>query len=386
LWIRGKIFLNNEVIDGCVNFDRKIKEIRKDCKPDIDVPQGKIIFPGSIDMHVHVRGMNLSYKEDVRTATSEAAYGGVTVVVDMPNTVPYINTAERVQERLREFANFSRADYGIYSGVTSDERVDKLPIAGYKVFPEDLEKPELQFVLSSKRLKILHPELPLSTKQFRNLREMWQEIASISLVSGRFHITHITNYEDLIKAKELGFTTDFTPHHLLLEEIKGDCLTKVNPPIRDLTERRKLLKALFEADAVASDHAPHTLQEKMQPYELCPPGIAAVSFTTPFIYSLVKKGVLSLSRAVDLVSKNPARILGINAGEIKEGNVADFTVIDFEKDWRYHTQYSKVVETPFDEYSLDVSIYMTIVEGKVAYDGYEVYPIRGMNLFENSQP
>ncbi|MBW9141246.1 MAG: dihydroorotase [Candidatus Aramenus sp.] len=380
MWIKGKLYLG-EVVEGCVEFDRKIKSIKKECKPDLYYPDS-IILPGSIDMHVHVRGMQLSYKETVATATSEAVYGGVTVVVDMPNTQPYINTHERVLERIREFENFSRTDFGVYSGVTSDARVDGDPIAGYKVFPEDLEKPELEMVLSSNKLKVLHPELPISNKVLRESRLLWQEIASLYLVRGKVHVTHATSLETIRLAKSLGFTTDVTPHHLLLEE--RDCMTKVNPPLRDKTERNKLLRALFEVDAVVSDHAPHTAKEKELPFEICPPGIAGVSFVTPFVYTLFKKGVLSLERTVELVSKNQARILGIKAGEIKEGYVANFTVISFNT-WRYSTKFSKVTQTPFDGYPLEAKVTATIVEGKVAYDGETVYPIRGMNLFDKTE-
>lgn len=386
MWIKGKIFYNNEVIEACINFDRRIKDIRKECKPDIQFPSFTIVLPGSIDMHVHTRGLELAYKETVITATSEAVYGGVTTIFDMPNTKPYLNTVEAIEKKLRELEYYSRTDYGVYSGVTKDQRVDSLPIAGYKVFPEDLEKAEeLDNVFKSTKIKILHPELPLSNKQFRGLRQLWQELAAVYLVKGKFHITHCTSLETIRIAKKLGFTTDFTPHHLLVNG-ERNCLSKVNPPIRDSITKQKLLDALFEADAIVSDHAPHTKEEKSETYELCPPGIAAISFTTSFVYSLAKKGIISLSRAVELVAKNPAKILGLNYyGEIKEGYVANFTVVDFEKSWRYHTKYSKVIETPLDYYNLDVSIYTTIVEGKVAYDGEEAYPVKGVNAVENSK-
>jgi len=382
LWIKGKAFIKDNIEDCCIEFDRKIKQMKKDCKPDISFNSSSLILPGSLDMHVHTRGMLLSYKEDIITATSEAAYGGVTTIVDMPNTKPYINTHERVLSRLREFENYSRTDYGIYSGVTDDNRVDEDPIAGYKIFPEDLEKPELKSILSSKRLKIIHPEIPISNNSFRNLREMWQELASLYFVQGKIHVTHATNYNTIELAKKFGFTVDFTPHHLLVSGEK-DCLSKVNPPIRDKTEQNKLIRALFEADTIVSDHAPHTSKEKNMPYEICPPGIAAVSFTTPFVYTMFKKGIISLQRAVELVSKNPAKILGVNLGEIKEDKIANFTIISFN-DWRYHTKFSKVLETPLDEFPLEANILTTIVEGKIAYDGEEVYPIRGVNIFDKS--
>ncbi|EZQ04827.1 MULTISPECIES: dihydroorotase [Acidianus] len=382
MWIRGKIFLK-EFVEGCINFDRRIKEIRKDCKPDISFPSDALILPGSVDMHVHVRGLELSYKETVTSATSEAIYGGVTTIMDMPNTVPFINSPEKIKERLREFDNYSRTNFGVYSGVTSNSEVEKLPIAGYKVFPEDLEKQELKFVLSSRKLKVLHPEIPLSLNQFRNLRRTWQEIAALDIIKGNFHVTHSTNYETIRISKSKGFTTDFTPHHLLLNG-ETNCLTKVNPPIRSVTERRKLLRALWEADAIVSDHAPHTQKEKEMPYQLCPPGVAAVSFTTPFIYSLAMKGIISFDRAVELLSINPSKILGIKAGKIEQGYFADFVIIRLSR-WRYSTRFSKVIETPFDRYPLDSTIVSVIVQGKIAYDGGEIYPVRGVNAIEDSR-
>ncbi|BFH74505.1 dihydroorotase [Sulfurisphaera javensis] len=384
MWIRGKAWVNNNIEEVCIQIDRFIKNIKKECKPDIQFESHQIIFPASIDMHVHVRGAQLSYKETVATATSEAVYGGVGLIVDMPNTVPPVNTYQRVIERIREFENYSRSDFGIYSGVSKEiEKVDSLPIAGYKIYPEDLEKEETKEVLmKSKKLKVLHPEIPLALRVPRKLRELWMEVASLYLVYGNVHITHITNYETLKLAKELGFTTDITPHHLLVNG-ERDCLSKVNPPIREYIIRLQLLRALYEADTIVSDHAPHTREEKNLEYELCPPGIAAVSFTTPFIYSLAFKDLISLERAVNLLSKNPAKILNIPYGEIKIGNVANFTVIS-KKQWKYKTKFSKVTETPLDYYPLEVKVDFTIIQGKPAFDGENVLPIRGVNPFDKT--
>lgn len=383
MWIRGNAWINNKIEEVCVQFDRFIKNIKKECKPDLDFKGGQLILPASIDMHVHVRGAQLGYKETVVTATSEAVYGGIGLIVDMPNTLPFVNTYQRVLERLREFELYSRSDFGIYSGVTKEvEKIDKLPIAGYKIYPEDLEKEETKEVLKSRKLKVLHPEIPLALRVPRKLREVWMEIASLNYVYGNVHITHITNYELVKLAKQMNFTTDITPHHLLVDGEK-DCLTKVNPPIRNYVTRLRLWRALFEVDTIVSDHAPHTKFEKNMEYEICPPGIAAVSFTTPFVYSLVFKGIINLERAVDLLSKNPAKILGVPYGEIKIGNVANFTVIS-KTEWRYKTKFSKVSETPLDLLKLEAKVDFTIIQGKPAYDGENVFPIKGVNAFDTS--
>jgi len=381
LWIRGKAYLGNEIKEVCINFDRRIKEIKSICKPDISLPQGTLILPGAIDIHTHIRGLKLAYKEDVISGTSEASYGGITLIGDMPNTLPYINTPQTLSEKLKEFEYYSRVDYVIYSGVTKEfKEMEKMPIAGYKIFPEDLDKEETYQILESQKLKILHPEVPLALRGNRKLRlNTWYEIGALLYIAGykRIHITHATNISTVKLARKLGFTVDLTPHHLLVNgEI--NCITKVNPPIRGINERLWLLQAINEVDTIVSDHAPHANFEKAYPYEICPSAIAAISFTVPFIFTLVKKSIISIDRAVDLVSRNPAKILNVPYGEIKENYYANFTIIEY-KHWRYSTKYSKVISTPLDGYPLEASIYMTIVQGKVSnYEG-EVFPVKGIN-------
>ncbi len=367
----------DEIREGCIEFDTVIRTIRGTCAPDLEVPSDTVIFPGAVDMHTHVRGLKLAYKEDVTSATKEATYGGLTLVMDMPNTHPYVNDRKTIQEKLNEFEYYSRCNYGIYSGVPK-ENVEDMPIAGYKIFPEDLEKDETREVLKSKKVKVLHPEVPLFL--FRGLRGTWMELASLYLVNGkRVHITHATNADTVRIAKERGFTVDVTPHHLLVNG-ERDCMSKVNPPIRDLTERNKLLSLLSEVDTVVSDHAPHSKWEKSLPYEVCPPGIAGLSFTVPFLFSMAFKGAMELRRAVDLVSRNPSRILGIKYGEIEVGYPANFTLIRREN-WRYSTMFTKAGTTPLDGYPLEARVYMTIVRGKVAYLDGEVIPVKGVNVF-----
>ncbi|TRM97801.1 hypothetical protein DJ527_11615 [Sulfolobus sp. F1] len=197
LWISGKAYINSEVKNICVEFDRKIKGIKPTCKPDISLPQGTLLLPGAIDLHTHIRGLKMAYKEDVVSGTSEASYGGITLVGDMPNTIPYINNVETINSKLKEFEYYSRVDYVIYSGVTKEfEKVDKFPVGGYKIFPEDLEKEETYEVLKSKKLKILHPEVPIALRGNRRLRlNRWYEIGALFYLEKyqRIHITGPSN-------------------------------------------------------------------------------------------------------------------------------------------------------------------------------------------------
>ncbi len=381
MWYRAKFVYNGEIVEGCINAFNEIVEVRKECRPDVDLSGEGLLVPASIDFHVHLRDWGLKHKETVITGTSEAVYGGVGMVVDMPNNSPPVRDYKTALERLTLLDQYSRTDFSIFVGVPESReealRALKLPIAGFKVFPEDLEKYEVIKGLDA--LIVLHPEIPKASSSFRNLRAYWMELASVLMVSGRVHVTHSTGIETIRLAKSLGFTADFTLHHFLVGG-ERDCLTKVNPPIRDETTRRGLLMAFYEADAIVSDHAPHSREEKEQPYEVCPPGIAAVSFTTPFVYSMVFKGVLEIDRAFDLLFRNAAKILGIKYGEIKEGYPANFAIISRDN-WRYSTKFSKVTETPFDQFPLEAKVKWTIIRGKVAYDGEEVYPVKGLNPY-----
>jgi dihydroorotase (EC 3.5.2.3) len=381
MWYRAKFLYKGEITEGCINAFGTIVEIRKECRPDLDLSNEGLLLPASIDMHVHLRDWEQAYKETVVTGTSEAVYGGVGTVIEMPNTVPPVRNYDTAVSRLTHLDRYARTDFSLFAGVPKDrneaERMASLPIAGFKVFPEDLES--FHVVASSEKLKVLHPEVSMSNSSFRNMRAYWMELASLYLVHGRVHVTHSTSLDTIRLAKSLGFTADFTMHHLLVEG-ERDCLSKVNPPIRDAVQRRKLLMAFYEADLVASDHAPHAKEEKAMPYELCPPGIAGVSFTTPFVFSLVFKDVLSLDRALDLLVRNPAKVLGVMYGEIEEGYPSNFVVIARES-WRYSTRFSKVTQTPFDLYPLEARVKYTIVRGKVVYDGEDVYPVKGLNPF-----
>ncbi|BCU67505.1 dihydroorotase [Sulfolobales archaeon HS-7] len=364
---------------GCVEFDRIIRSIRKECKPDLNMERDFMV-PAGIDLHVHIRGAQLSYKEDVRSFSMEAARGGIGLAIDMPNTEPYINNREKIISRLEELKN-SRIDYALYSGYP-EEYVEDLPIAGYKLFPQDLER-NLEPLINSKKLKILHPESPISLKEDRRLRNLWEEYFGIREMYGHVHITHITSKYGVELSKRMGFTTDVTPHHMLISR-ERTCIEKVNPPYRGEIERRLLNLALFEVDAIASDHAPHAKFEKNMPFSLCPPGVPLVSFTLPFVFSMAIRDIISFKRAMELVSENPSKILGINMGTIRVGNRANITILSREE-WRYSTAFSKATTTPIDGYKLYVKPVLTIVEGKVVFDQENVYPIQGVNPFAESE-
>ncbi len=348
-----------------------------------------IIAPGFIDLHVHLRGMRQSYKEDENTGTLAAARAGITLVADMPNTVPRLNSPAAVEEKLSSFTR-PAVDYMVYAAVPGTqgmvEVLANMPVAGFKIYPEDLEKPEgvLEAVLSHGGLVVLHPELPWidsysETPSSREAgRPCWSEGASVDDIpepsnGTRVHVTHASCPSTVERAKKRGFTVDVTPHHLLWtvdDEMR--CLHKVNPMLRGPGEvfRLQVLAAQGVIDALASDHAPHAPWEKTDPL-WCMPGIPWLEHWPWTVYRLVKTGLLSLERFLYMVSTGPARILGLGntLGLLEPGYRANLTVFNPETVWRFEgPRHSKARLWPSFMAVQAGEPVATVVGGVVVYD------------------
>jgi dihydroorotase len=304
---------------------------------------GSIALPGVVDMHVHLRGLELSYKEDEASGTLAALSGCVTAVVDMPNTKPPLKSVEALRVKLDSLRTRAYVDYGVYAGVPEDElsasRLGEHPIAGFKVYPEDLTLPgrilcRVLKVLEAKgKLLIVHAEHPdMLSMDFGFDRGSYRgcpaetlavdEVKRLLVECGsrpRVHITHATCPSTIVKAKSYGFTVDVTPHHLLFDESNFRYLTsrwcesKVNPPLRGVIERSSLWKLLLGGyiDAIASDHAPHAGYEKLWLHpSQCSPGFPGLEDWVG-VLARIFKSLNLMGMFVELASLNPTRILGI---------------------------------------------------------------------------
>ena len=321
-----------------------------------------ILVPGVIDLHVHLRGLRLSYKEDEETGTRAALHGGVVAVADMPNTVPQLRSRRAVREKLEALGEKSLVDYGVYAGIPPDRRelegILEEPILGFKVYPEDYYSPMLCTTMreASRRdlLVIVHPEDPESlgletgwARQFS--RPCSAEIAAVNYMAGmwrrcgkpRLHFTHVScpsTVEKIIRVMGPYASLDSTPHHLLehhvlSKNILDTCLGKVNPPLRGPLESRRLFHRVLDAllqgypVAVASDHAPHAGEEKRLHPLLCPPGISGLDYWPGALLQSLLSAGLGARYFWLLVSRNPSLILGLSGiGRLAEGVAASFTV------------------------------------------------------------
>ena len=358
-----------------------------------------IALPGVIDMHVHLRGLELAYKEDEMSGTRAAAHGGVTAVVDMPNTVPRLDSVEALSRKLVDLYAKSWVDYGVFVAVPRDGNhrgllaMLSMPgVAGVKVYPEDYAVLQsLAHRIPPKTLIVAHAEHPALLREGCGFGERWRcrpieaEIEAINFLDMvtrqaqdlRIHVTHVTNSLVAVYAKRRGFTTDTCPHYLrltCLDEAKLRCLATVNPPLRPPEIATDLLSHLNEIDALSSDHAPHAANEKSD--DICMPGISSLDFYTPLITDLVKRGLLELEDVVRLTNLGPQRILGLEGwGCIERGCLASFTVVDLSATVRIDSSFmeSKCKVSPYMGSELWGRVVATIVRGFVTYLEGELY-------------
>lgn len=364
--IRGKIFYKDRTVEAGIEVeDGIIKKIGK-------LVKGKevkgLILPAAIDVHVHFRDFEEKHKETIESGTLSALNGGVCLVVDQPNTRPIVDDSEKYDERMRKAKKRTFVDYSLNLALTKKnskkigEIVKKikekyfLPAVG-EVFLQNFNK-ELQ--VSYEDLKVgyrvtVHAEDPEFVEEgdpnfiFRK-RDAETVAVKKCLEIGDFHFCHISTRdaaEILIKSRS---TFEVAPHHLLLSINDYERLGKlvnVNPPLRAKEDSEWLLKNLDQVDIVASDHAPHTFEEKIDGA----PGFPGVETTYPIFVYLASVGSVDLKTVVEKFTENPAKVFGFERyGCIEVGNYANFAVFDLKDVKRIDASelHSKCNWTPYE--------------------------------------
>jgi dihydroorotase len=313
-----------------------------------------LILPGCVDMHVHFREPGLTEKEDFPHGTASAAIGGVTTVVDMPNTQPPVTTRLALQEKIAALKGRAAVDFGLFAAPRSESATAQLRNAlAFKVYMAEstgglqVEPDVLPEIVKAswevKRLVVVHAEdgrlfqknFPATLEGHALSRPKEAEVQAIETLSHtrtteRIHVAHVTCVEALDRVSD-GMTTEVTPHHLLLDSSRPlRAFGKVNPPLRSREDRVALWDAFAKGriDAVASDHAPHTREEKEQTFEEAPSGLPGVATSFPLLLRLAKAEKTSLERIVDAMAVRPAQVLGIEKGVIEVGRDADLISVD----------------------------------------------------------
>src|SRR3989441_1346251 len=355
--IRGRVFFRGrlDALGLGIGDDGKIVAIKKALHGDEEVDHGEaLILPGCVDLHVHMRDPGLTHKEDFSSGTRSAAIGGVTTIADMPNTVPAVTTTTALNQKTDKLQGRAAVDYALYAAPQSATAVPRLSDAvAFKVYMAEstgnlevtVQRMEEIFRAAEKEGKLVavHAEDPgkFMKQKARDLQghaaarpkiAEQTAVATLTRIRGeaRVHVAHVTCVEALDQVAATA-TCEVTPHHLFLDWSKPlGARGKTNPPLRSPADRDALWDAFRKGriDAVASDHAPHTLDEKGEPFEEAPAGLPGVATAFPLLMRRIRMGDLDLPRLVSAMASRPAEILGIAKGTIEVGRDADLVVVD----------------------------------------------------------
>ena len=390
-----QIFKNLIAIDD-VNISRKeifVEDgnIRKEFSPNKNTEivdcKGLILVPSFIDMHTHFRDPGFIYKEDLKTGSLTALKGGYTTVNLMPNTNPIVSSKEVYEDIMKRGKDLNLIDikqvYSITKDFKSDDlsHLDNLPkdllflSNDGKGVDDDFSMYEAIKIAKEKNLKFtLHEECKQISKCDYEIAEDLMTLRDAYLsykMDVPVHFSHVSTkgaIEAIAYFKDLGakITCEVTPHHIYFSN-RDDL--KVNPPIRKEKDKKALLDMIKKGyvDAIATDHAPHTKEEK----KAGKPGFIGLetAFSTSYM-ALVKTGIISLNDLIKLMSTNPAKLLEIKKGKLEEGYEADFTLIDLDKIYEYKEEdiLSKSKNALFLNEKLQGQIVKVYKKGILKYD------------------
>ncbi|KXA95700.1 hypothetical protein AKJ65_01050 [candidate division MSBL1 archaeon SCGC-AAA259E19] len=377
--------------------------------------EGSLLLPGVVDPHVHFRDPGLTQKEDFYTGSRAAVAGGVTTVCDMPNTVPPTDSLENFEEKRKIGEGKSLVDFGLHAMlIESQEERRKLRGAGavsFKLYPEISDDSKVSTFKDENEVVSVHPEDPELLEEsvgtgdnfeaFLQSRPKRAEVSEIkkildSAAGSHLHFCHLTAQEslDLIREGNEKTTCEVTPHHLLLDRShlqEFGSIAKVYPPLRTRKDREALLQGLVKGviDIVATDHAPHTLEEKGKGLMDAPPGIVGVETSLPLIYTLVEKGKLSISRLVEAMCLSPAKIFGlvndegIPKGSLTPGADADLVALDRKQKWKITGEdlHGKTKFTPFEGQEVFGRPFLTLVRGEIVFKDGNIVGEEGHGRF-----
>ena len=369
----GKAWISGQgLIDTCIGVeDGKIAAVKKVLKGDKHIAVEGVILPSAFDMHVHFRDPGYPHKEDWKSGSESAACGGVTAVVDMPNTNPFTSNIETFNEKVSIASSKSVVDFGI--GVNVEEDIinkswfDTIPSAFWKLYPYGITSEQYfsyanEVLGKTKKPLVIHCEHPdhMHNEPLTKLSDHTQnrlvaepECLASMPSSPYLHVAHLSTIEGLNQMPELA-TSEVCPHHLLLNLDNCNSLDcKVDPPLRTTADNFGLYNAFRKGKIpiLSSDHAPHTIEEKKS--DNPPSGLPGVETMIPLMLNEVSEGRLELGRLVNAMSEAPAERLGLERGKISEGLPADLIVVNM-KDSKHidlDRLHSKSNWTPFQGWS-----------------------------------
>ena len=429
----AKIVNEGEIFEGDIFIEGEyIKEISNSISIKsadqfvIDV-EGNYVLPGVIDDQVHFREPGLTHKATIETESRAAIAGGITSFIEMPNTIPQTTTIEKLEEKFEIAANTSYANYSFMFGGTNDNldeilKVDPKSVAGLKLFlgsstgnmlvddPKVLEK-----IFSSTNLLIsahCEDEATIKANLQKYINEFGEDIPiqchpiirseeacyissskAIELAKktgARLHVFHLSTgketklFSNKIPLKDKKITAEVCIHHLWFSdedyEKKGS-LIKWNPAVKTAKDRDELWKALLDnrIDVIATDHAPHTLEEKKNVYTKAPSGGPLVQHALVAMFEAHHKGKISVEKIVEKMCHNPAILFEIEKrGFIRKGYFADLVIVNPNNPWSVNKSniLYKCGWSPFDGTTFKSRVTHTFVNGALVYNNFKVMDVK----------
>ncbi|MFW9923588.1 MAG: dihydroorotase family protein [Candidatus Thorarchaeota archaeon] len=433
--VNGKLFLPDGFRQGGISIEgEKIVRIGK----EYSLPKssstinanGALILPGLIDIHVHLRDFEQNYKETLVTGTRSAVSGGVTTVLDMPNNKPPTNSVNRIENKFNLIREKTAANIGFYSLLPQKiEQMEELVakgIFGFKMYPADILYPPKNDQTLAKFLKFLprndvplvvHPdngfaaeaekelfesEMPKidaffsAHNQIEEAKALDRFISLQTDLSFKLHCAHVTAKETINilqeHAKDSSLSSEVCPHHLMLTKedlFKLGSQAKCLPPLRTKEDQNALWQALDDnlIKVIATDHAPHSYNEKFCDFEYAASGIHGLETLAPVMFTQVTKGKITFEKLIPKMTANPAKLMGIEKrGELKEGYFADILILKKEKGQiEPDTFESKAKWTPFQGFQYTHRPWKVLVNGSLAKeDEFVISKTRSGKILEKT--
>jgi len=375
--------------------------------------RGKLVLPGLVDLHVHLREPGFEYKDTIQTGTAAAVAGGFTSVCCMPNTSP-VNDNQSITEFILEQARLAGNAHvfpvgAITKGSEGKElaEIGELRHAGCVAISDDgqpvmnslIMRRAMEYALAFDLPVIDHcedlhlseggcmneglvstqlglPGIPSAAEDVMVARNL----ALAELTTARLHLAHLSTAGSVrmvraAKSRGIRVTAEVCPHHFSLTEeaVRGfNTHAKMNPPLRTWQDVQAIKEGLRDGtiDVIATDHAPHAVQDKQQQFAAAPNGIVGLETALPLTLALVEEGFLSLEAAVAKLTTEPARAFGLSKGSLAPGADADVVVVDPEAQWEVDPARfrSKSRNTPFAGWKVKGRVITTIVAGRVVHD------------------
>jgi len=429
---QGVVYTRNEKIE---RIARNHEDIAPQSPFAVIDGSGKYLMPGIIDDQVHFRDPGLTYKADIYSESKAAVAGGVTSFMDMPNTIPQTITQELLEKKYQFAALHSLANFSFYMGASNDNideivKTDPLSVCGVKVFMgastgnmlvNDPDALRLIFSLSPVLVAVHCEDEVIIQSNLKAYKEKYGEGITVNMhplirseeacykssssaielaekYNTRLHILHISTAKELelfnnsIPLAEKKITSEVCIHHLWFDESdykRSGSFIKWNPAIKTRHDKESLLKAVLSntIDVIATDHAPHTIEEKKNPYLQSPSGGPMVQHSLVAMLELNHKGMISLEHIVQKMCHSPAELFKINKrGYIREGYFADLVLVDMNDPWTVSKDniLYKCAWSPFEGTRFRSKITHTFVNGNMVYfNGYFDEEHKGKRLIFN---